>query len=236
MIGIICALKIEVEGIQKLMSSPGKVTYARMDFIKGIISGRDVVAVECGIGKVNAAICAQAMIDLFRPDVIINSGISGALNDKISIGDVVIARDVVQHDMDGTAMGDPPGEIWFNDEKKISIETDKKVSNCLFKACSTLKKTKTIFGRIATGDTFVEAKEKRLEIGEKFGADSCEMEGGAVGQVCYRNGVPFGILRCISDDINQNDFMDFNKFKNLASEKSIKAMTFFIREYHTNPQ
>lgn len=231
MIGIICALKVEVEGIHSMMERPGQITYARMNFIKGVISGKDVVAVECGIGKVNAAICTQAMIDLFKPDVIINSGVSGALNDKISIGDIVIAKDVVQHDMDGTAMGDPPGEIWFNDEKKIYIETDEKISNCLFDACSLLKDTKTIMGRIATGDIFVADKEKRCLIGEKFNADSCEMEGGAVGQVCYRNGIPFGILRCISDDINQNEFMDFERFKGLASEKSIKAISFFIKEY-----
>ncbi len=231
MIGIICALKVEVEGIQKIMKNPKKVTYARMDFVKGIIDGRDVVAVECGIGKVNAAICAQVMIDLFKPDVIINSGISGALNDKIKVGDIVIAKDVVQHDMDGTALGDPLGEIWFNDEKKIYIETDEKVSKCLFEACMPLENTKVIMGRIATGDTFVAAREKRLSIGGQFNADTCEMEGGAVGQVCYRNGIPFGILRCISDDINQNEAIDFVIFKDMASEKSIKAMSYFIKEY-----
>lgn len=231
MIGIICALKIEVEGIQKMMTDTEQITYARMDFVKGIIDGKDVVAVECGIGKVNAAICAQAMIDLFKPDVIINSGIAGALNGKISIGDIVVAKDVVQHDMDGTALGDPPGEIWFNDEKKIYIETNEKVRNCLFNACKTLENTKTIMGRIATGDVFVAAREKRLSIGEQFNADSCEMEGGAVGQVCYRNGIPFGILRCISDDIEQNEGMDFVMFRELASEKSISAMSYFIKEY-----
>lgn len=231
MIGIICALKIEVDGIQKMMENPEKVTYARMDFVKGIIDGREVVAVECGIGKVNAAICAQVMIDLFKPDVIINSGISGALNDKISIGDIVIGKDVVQHDMDGTAMGDPPGEIWFNDEKRIYIEADEKVSNCLYDACREIKDTKTIMGRIATGDTFVADKEKRNSIWKKFNADTCEMEGGAIGQVCYRNSIPFGILRCISDDINQNDFMDYKRFRELAGEKSIKAVSHFIREY-----
>ena len=148
-----------------------------MTFEKGEICGKEVVAVECGIGKVNAAICAQVMIDLFKPEAIINSGIAGALNDKISIGDIVIAKDVVQHDMDGTEMGDPPGEIWFNDERKIYIDADEKVHNCLLEACKTLEDTKVISGRIATGDTFVAAVERRLPIGSKFDADSCEMEG-----------------------------------------------------------
>ena len=111
MIGIICALKIEVEGIQKMMTNSTTTDYARMTFVKGEINGKEVVAVECGIGKVNAAICAQVMIDLFKPEAIINSGIAGALNDKISIGDIVIAKDVVQHDMDTSAIGDPVGLI-----------------------------------------------------------------------------------------------------------------------------
>ena len=171
------------------------------------------------------------MIDLFKPEAIINSGIAGALNDKISIGDIVIAKDVVQHDMDGTEMGDPPGEIWFNDERKIYIDADEKVHNCLLEACNTLEDTNVISGRIATGDTFVAAVERRLTIGSKFDADSCEMEGGAIGQVCYRNGVPFGILRCISDDITQNEFMDFEKFRILAGDKSVKAILQFVEKY-----
>lgn len=231
MIGIICALKIEVEGIQKMMTDASTKEYARISFTKGTIGKHQVVAVECGIGKVNAAVCAQVMIDLFKPDVIINSGIAGALCDEVSIGDIVVARDVVQHDMDGTAMGDPPGEIWFNDEKKIAIEADEKVSKALYNACLSLENTKTIMGRIATGDVFVAAVEKRLSIGKTFSAHACEMEGGAIGQVCYRNGVPFGIIRSISDDINQNEFMDFEKFRLLASEKSIKAIAGFMENY-----
>ncbi|MGN0454926.1 MAG: 5'-methylthioadenosine/adenosylhomocysteine nucleosidase [Ruminococcus sp.] len=231
MIGIICALKIEVEGIHNMMSNPQTTQYARMSFIKGAIKGKEVVAVECGIGKVNAAVCAQAMIDLFKPDLIINSGIAGSLSEDLSIGDIVVAKDVVQHDMDGTEMGDPPGEIWFNDEKRIEIPADSRVSKALENACLKLENTKTLVGRIATGDTFVASVDRRLAIADKFNADACEMEGGAIGQVCYRNGVPFAILRSISDDINQNEFMDFEKFRKLASEKSIRAISYFIEDF-----
>lgn len=231
MIGIICALNIEVMGLKKMMTEEKHREYARMIFTSGKIDGKEVVAVECGIGKVNAAICTQAMIDLYKPDVIINSGIAGSLTDKISIGDIVVAEDVVQHDMDGTAMGDPLGEIWFNDEKRIEINADKKVSKDLFTACEKMDDTKVIMGRIATGDVFVADVKKRLSIGEHFKASACEMEGGAIGQVCYRNAVPFGILRSISDDINQNEFMDFQIFRELASEKSIVAIKNFIDSY-----
>lgn len=221
MIGIICALKIEVDGIIELMEEKINVAAARMTFTKGKINGKEIVAVECGIGKVNAAICTQIMIDLFNPSVIINSGIAGSLSNEVGIGDIVIAKDVVQHDMDGTATGDPPGEIWFNDEKRIDIPTDGTVIKNLEIACKDLKDTKTVIGRIATGDVFVAAKERRHSIHNTFGAMACEMEGGAIGQVCYRNGIPFGIIRCISDDIDENEFVDFMKFREIAADKSI---------------
>lgn len=221
MIGIICALKIEVEGIIELMEEKTNIPAARMTFTKGKIKGKNIVAVECGIGKVNAAICSQIMIDLFKPDVIINSGIAGSLSNEINIGDIVIAKDVVQHDMDGTATGDPPGEILFNDEKRIDIPADEAVIKNLEIACKDLKNTKTVIGRIATGDVFVDARERRHSIHNTFGAIACEMEGGAIGQVCYRNGVPFGIIRCISDDIDENEFVDFIKFRETAASKTI---------------
>lgn len=232
MIGIVCALSIEFEGIKNMMTDKSQYDYARMAFTKGIVKGKEVVAVECGVGKVNSAICTQIMIDYFKPDLIINSGIAGSLSKKISIGDIVVATDVVQHDMDTTAVGDPLGEIMFNDnEKRIFIEADKKVSLALYNACLKVKGVKSIKGKIATGDVFVAAIEKRLLIGKTFDAHACEMEGGALGQVCYRNSVPFGIIRSISDDINQNEFMDFEKFRKLASERSIEAISYFLEDY-----
>lgn len=228
MVGIICALNIEVEGLKKKMAEEQHREYARMIFTSGKIGKQEIVAVECGIGKVNAAVCTQVMIDLFRPDVIINSGIAGSLRKDICIGDIVVAEDVVQHDIDGTAMGDPPGEIWFNDEKKIEIAADEKVREQLYAACKPIQNTKVLLGRIATGDVFVADVDRRMQIGQQFQASACEMEGGAIGQVCYRNGVPFGILRSISDDLNQNEFVDFMEFRQLASEKSIEAITRFL--------
>lgn len=201
-----------------------------MTYTQGTIGGVQVVAVECGIGKVNAAICAQQMIDLFKPDMIINSGIAGALSEQVGIADIVIAGDVVQHDMDGTAMGDPLGEIWFHDEKRIEIPADTTIVQRLKQACGSLKDTKVVIGRIATGDVFVAGREKRRAIYEHFGALACEMEGGAIGQVCYRNGVPFGILRCISDDITENEFMDYLKFRKIAAEKSIAVIKAFLSQ------
>ena len=135
MTGIICALKIEVDGLKEVMTNTEKKTVAGLDFFKGEINSREVVLLECGIGKVNAAIGTQIMIDYYSPDVIINSGIAGSLSKDLKIGDIVISKDCVQHDMDGTEMGDPRGEIWYTDEKRIDIPADKTTYEKLLKCC-----------------------------------------------------------------------------------------------------
>lgn len=230
MTGIICALKIEVEGLLNLMYEQDKKTVAGLDFYSGEINGRRVTLLECGIGKVNAAIGTQIMIDFYNPDVIINSGIAGSLSPGLKIGDIVISKDCVEHDMDGTAMGDPPGEIWYTNEKRIDIPASSAVYKKLYECCKSLKNVNVEIGRIATGDVFVADIEKRRSIANKFGALCCEMEGGAVGHVCYRNKVPYAVLRAISDDFNNNEFVDFEKFKMLAAENSIKVMTEFLKQ------
>jgi len=229
MLGIICALDVEVEGIKKMMDQPKEQTIAKITYTAGEIGGVRVVCCECGVGKVNAAMSTQIMIDLYHPDVIINSGIAGSLSKDIRIGDMVVSDDCVQHDMDGTEMGDPPGEIWFNDERRIDLPADKETADRLCEACAVLPDTGVFRGRIASGDTFVAAHERRQRIADLFRALACEMEGAAVGQVCYRNAVPFAILRCISDDFNENEFMDFMKFRSVAADKSVAALSAFIR-------
>ncbi len=229
MIGIICALKIELEGLIEKMESAEAITRAKMTFYKGKAFGNDIVACECGIGKVNAAMCAQVMIDLFAPSMIINSGIAGALSEETQIGDVVICSDVVQHDMDATEIGEPLGLIQFNDCKAIEIKADDKIIRALESACQRVENTKYETGRIATGDVFVSAKERRRKINSAFGAIACEMEGGAIAQVCFRNDVPFGITRAISDSVRDNEFVDFLKFREYAAEKSIRILCEFLR-------
>lgn len=229
MIGIICALSIEVEGLTKLLENKVEKTYAKMKYISGTINGKQVVMTECGIGKVNAAMSAQVMIDRYDVDVIINSGIAGSISRKLKIGDIVISVDCVQHDFDGTQMGDPKGLIQYNDEKRIDIPADKDTADKLFRACDGLEDTNVLLGRIATGDIFVADKALRQSIAEEFSALACEMEGGAVAQVCYRNAVPFAVLRCISDDFDENKFVDFMIFRELAAEKSITAIKNFLQ-------
>ena len=229
MLGFICALDVEVEGIKAKMDNKTEQTVAKITFSKGEVFGQQVVCCQCGIGKVNAAMSAQIMIDLYHPDVIVNSGIAGSLSRDIRIGDMVISDDCVQHDMDGTEMGDPPGEIWFNDEKRIDIPADQATADRLQEACAELEDTAVFRGRIASGDVFIASHERRQRVADMFDALACEMEGAAVGTVCYRNGIPYAVLRCISDDFNMKETMDYWRFRNIAAEKSIRAITRFIQ-------
>lgn len=228
MLGFICALDVEVEGIKNLMTDPKINTVARITYYSGTVGEKEIVCCECGIGKVNAAIATQIMIDLYHPAAIVNSGVAGSLSRDIAIGDIVISTDCVQHDMDGTEMGDRLGEIQFNDEKRIDLPADKRIVETLQKACADLPDTHVFLGRIASGDVFVASHDRRQRIADIFGALACEMEGGAVGHTCYRNGVPYAVLRCISDDFNQNELMDYMQFRSIAAEKSIHAITRFI--------
>ena len=228
MIGIICALSIEVEELTKLLKNKEEKTIAKMKYISGDINGKKVVMTECGICKVNAAMSTQVMIDHYSPLVIINSGIAGSVSKTLKIGDIVISKDCVQHDFDGTQMGDPKGLIQYNDETRIDIPVSKDVAEKLFEACKDIKDTNVVLGRIATGDIFVAEKAMRQSVADEFDALACEMEGGAVAQVCYRNDVPCAVLRCISDDFDENQFMDFMEFRFLAADKSMVAIKNFL--------
>lgn len=229
MIGIICALSIEVEGIAALLENKKDEIFAKMKYTSGTINGKEVVMTECGIGKVNAAMSTQVMIDRYNPDVIINSGIAGSVSRELKIGDIVISKDCVQHDFDGTQMGDPKGLIQYNDETRIDIPVNSDTAQKLFDACKDLENTNVILGRIATGDIFVAEKNMRQSIADEFSAVACEMEGGAVAQVCYRNNIPCAVLRCISDDFDENQFMDFMEFRFVAADKSITAIKNFLQ-------
>ncbi len=229
MIGIICAMSVEVDALKQKMNNAETVTAASMDFVKGSINNVGAVCVECGIGKVNAAICTQLLIDLFKPAAVINSGVAGALCSDVGIGDIVVADYLVQHDMNLTALGDPRGKIYFSsDDTAVYLPADAEISDRLFAACSSLEGTKTVRGKIATGDIFVSDVKKRLKINREFDSVACEMEGGAVAQTCRRNAVPFAVMRCISDDINNSEGLDYMRFRQLAADKSISAVLKYI--------
>ena len=231
MIGIICAMQIEADGIIALCENVKTATHAKMKFTLGTLHGRDVCVVVCGVGKVNAAMCALMLIEKYNPDLVLNSGVAGSLSPIVGIGDIVVATKSVEHDMNGTALGDKQGEITFPDGNMMFFECDKQASTLLAAICKEIPDTKVAQGIIASGDIFVSDRKQRFKINDRFGALACEMEGAAIGHVCVRCEVPYGIIRAISDDLDENKGMDFVKFCELASKKTVAAVSGFVKVY-----
>ena len=216
-------MKIEADAIRASLANTTTETVSGVEFTRGNLHGKDVVIAVCGIGKVFAAICTEAMILKYAPALIINSGVAGTLTDALSIGDIAIAKTLVQHDMDTSPLGDPVGLI--SGINIITVPADEKLS-ALLAECVRDMGSKCVVGTIASGDQFVAAKEKKDEIRSKFDVIAAEMEGGAIGQVCYINNIPFAILRTISD--GEGGGMDYAQFVVKAAEVSIAVVQKFI--------
>lgn len=224
MIGIIGAMTVEVEGIKTIMKDKTDFAVSGMSFTVGKLCGKDAVVTVCGEGKVNAAMCAQTMILKYNPDMIINTGVGGGLADGLKIGDVVAADKVVQHDMDMSPLGHPIGYICGVDD--VEMHCDAKITETLL-SCIKDCEIDCRIGTVATGDQFISSDDKKKWLVKTFNAAVCEMEGGAIGQVCVRNNIPFGILRAISDGGDDEASMSFPEFAALAAENSIKVMQLF---------
>lgn len=228
MIGIIGAMSVEIEGIRALMTDKTESTVSGVKFVCGKLGKNDVVTAVCGIGKVFAAICAEAMILKFDPDFIVNTGVAGSLTAKLKIGDIAVADKVVQHDMDTSPIGDPKGFI--SGINKIYFDTDEKIS-ALLSECVKAEGINTMFGGIASGDQFIASKEQKNNILDNFDAIACEMEGASIGHVCYVNQKPFAVLRAISDSADDSAFMDYPQFAAMAADNYIKVMQRFASIY-----
>lgn len=225
-IGIIGAMKIEVEKLCDMAENVKKEKIGGIEFCRGTLCGHDVVIAVCGVGKVFAAMCAQTMILHYAPDMIINTGVAGALANELRVGDVAVAENVVQHDMDTSPIGDPVGLI--SGINIVQIPADEKIFTALKKTALDLGMT-CLGGTIASGDQFIADKEKKGYIKETFSAIACEMEGAAIGQVCFVNGTPFGILRSISDNGDESAGMSYDKFIGVAVDNSVKILTEFLK-------
>lgn len=228
MIGIIGAMTIEVDGLRKLMTDTNDTKIGKTIFTKGKLCGKDSVVAVCGEGKVNAAMCAQAMIMAYHPDVVINTGVAGGLAKGLKIADAVVADAVVQHDMDMSPLGFEQGYICGIDGIEIKC-ADKAKS--LLEQCVRDCNINCVTGVIASGDQFINSNDKKQWLIDIFNAAACEMEGGAIGHVCKLNDVPFAVLRTISDGGDDESHMSFPEFAALAAENSIKIMTLFAEKY-----
>ena len=222
-IGIIGAMEEEVAVLKQEMNIEETVDYASMQFCRGTLCGKDVVIVRSGIGKVNAAICAQILADKFNVDVLINTGIAGSLDAAIDIGDMVISTDLVEHDMDATIFGDPLGQVPRMDTFSFPANT-----SLIEKAVAANEEAnpdiKTFTGRIVSGDQFVSSAEVKEKLVKNFQAKCTEMEGAAIAHAAYLNKVSCVIIRAISDKADNSATMDYPTFEKKAIEHSVRLV------------
>ena len=220
-IGIIGAMEVEVKELKEQMQITRQLTKAGMEFCEGILEGQDVVVVRSGVGKVNAAVCTQILIDVFDVKAVINTGIAGSLKAEINIGDLVISSDLVHHDMDAVSFGYPKGQI--PQMKEFSFQADECLRKIAHDVCEEVNPEIRVFeGRIASGDQFVCDQGVKDNIVKEFSAYAVEMEGAAIGQAAALNGIPFLIIRAISDKADNSANMDYPAFEKLAIEHSVR--------------
>ena len=226
-IGIIGAMEEEVSILKEAMTIEETINHASMAFCKGQLCGKDVVIVRSGIGKVNAAICTQALVDKFNVDVVINTGIAGSLDAAIDIGDMVISTDLVEHDFDASIFGDPVGQVPRMDT--FSFPAD---MSLVKKAVEANKEAnpdiKTFTGRIVSGDQFISSSEVKEKLVNLFGAKCTEMEGAAIAHAAYVNKVSCVIIRAISDKADNSATMDYPSFEKKAIEHSVRLVQNFL--------
>ena len=210
-------MSAEVEALKAKIENAKTEKISGAEFVSGRLSGKDVVVAQCGIGKVFAAICAQTMILRYGATTLINTGVAGTLSDKIGILDFAISSGVVQHDMDTTAIGDAPGLI-----SGINIVEIPAAKSLCETAVSTAieQGNRAIAGVVASGDQFINNASRKEFIRDTFGAVCCEMEGAAIGQVCFVGGVDFVIIRCISDNASGEAEMEYPEMVKIAAVKS----------------
>lgn len=229
MLGIIGAMEVEVKELREMMENPQAQTVAGMTFYQGTIKGKDVVVVRSGIGKVNAGICSQILVDRYHVDGIINTGIAGSLRNEINIGDIVLATVAVQHDVDATSFGYPLGEIPEMGIKEFPA--DEKLRELAIKCCKKANPDiQTFSGRVASGDQFISSKEKKNWIHDNFDAYCTEMEGAAIAQAAYLNNIPYLVVRAISDKADDSANMDYSVFEAKAVEHSVRLMAAMLEE------
>ena len=223
MIGIIGAMEEVVVLLKDAMKVDEIIEKAMMVFYKGTLSEREVVIVKSGIGKVNAALCAQILVDVFGVDTLINTGIAGSLDAAIDIGDMVISTDAVQHDMDASIFGDPVGQIPRMDT--FSFPADQRLTALAKEVNEEVNpEINTFTGRIVSGDQFVSSKEAKDKIVNLFQAKCTEMEGAAIAHAAYLNKVSCVIIRAISDKADNSATMDYPTFEKQAIAHSVKLV------------
>ena len=210
-------MAVEVELLKEKMENLTVTNHAGMEFFDGKLEGLDAVVVQCGVGKVNAAMCAQILCSVFGVTHLVNTGIAGSLCAELDIGDLVVSKDAMYHDFDCVHFGYEMGRVPGMDV--VAFPADETMIGYACAAAEAVHPGHSKIGRVASGDLFVAEKSAKNRIIEKTGALCTEMEGAAIAQTAYRNKVPFVILRAISDKADDSAEMDYPTFEALSARR-----------------
>ena len=227
-LGIIGAMDVEVATLKAKMENKQVSWKTGMEFCDGTLEGLPVVVVQCGVGKVNAAMCAQILCSVYGVTHLVNTGIAGSLCADLDIGDLVVSTDAMYHDFDVTVFGRPVGQVPGMDV--TAFPADEKLMASAFAAAEAVNPGHTRTGRVASGDQFVSRKDQKAHIIEVTGAVCTEMEGAAIAHTAYRNQVPFVILRAISDKADDSAEMDYPTFERIAAHRCAEVTTNLARQ------
>lgn len=226
-IGIIGAMEEEVTALREKLTDVTSLRKASMDFYSGRLHDVEAVVVRSGIGKVNAGICTQILADVYGVDAVINTGIAGSLRAEINIGDIVISTDALQHDMDATGFGYEPGVI--PQMETSCFRADEELLRKAEAACrEAVPEIQVFTGRVVSGDQFISDKAMKERIIGQFGGMCTEMEGAAIAQAAYLNGIPFVIIRAISDKADDSATVDYPAFEREAIAHSVALVENFV--------
>ena len=222
MVGIIGAMEMEVNGLKERMDAVEVESISGISFYRGFLRETPCVVARSGVGKVNAAMCAQTMLLRYGAKVLINTGVAGGIGQGVCVGDVVISSGLVQHDFDLSDLGEEKGRI--SGVERVVIPAAPWLTELVREKAEQTYAGGVHVGVIATGDQFIGSAEKLHEIRRFFQADACEMEGGAVAQVCFLNEVDFVVIRAISDNADEKAELSFEQFAPMAAQRSTDLM------------
>lgn len=226
-VGIIGAMQEEVRLLQQRLQEAAVQHHAGMMFYTGRLHGRQVVCVKSGVGKVNAAVCTQVLIARFGAEAILFTGVAGALDPSLEIGDIVISSSSMQHDMDATPLGFARGEIPY--QEVYDFPSDSGLIRLAEQACGRVYPGRCRIGKVLSGDQFIADRDAVKWMHEALNGTCVEMEGAAVAQVCHLYGIPHVIIRSMSDKADGSAHVNFEEFKGEAAEKSIAIINEMIQ-------
>lgn len=228
-IGIIGAMELEVEALKQKMNLRATSSKASITFFEGTLNGTEVVITRSGVGKTNAALCTQILVDVYGVTHIINTGVAGSLNASLDIGDILVSSDAIHHDVDATIFGYQPGEVPQLGRREFIA--DKSLQKLAVEVCREVNPDIHVqTGRVVSGDQFISSKDVKKRLIEDFHGDCAEMEGASIAHTAYLNHTPFIIIRAISDKADDSAQLDYPTFEKEAARHSARLVEKMLKD------